>query len=227
MDYLRCTAFLKKMSSQISVSDNNILNFIKIKQHIEKVKNNTNGISDRIKEMISDVYNYENYLKKVATYCNARKAQIEAGTAMAFRNKLEALDYQDKTLDLKVIINPFVFLVESHWKWSVNWIAELSKNKIAELQVIYNLSLDPDYYITALFPEPFNKNISEINIDRLSAEILIYFENSRTIKEFLVSFNLCIDIQNEKLTNENSEKYVDRIKELIRLNLLNIDLDQA
>jgi len=178
-----------------------------------------NGLSSRETHLLKDVFSFESYVDKICKYFSKEISLIHSQELEGFKNILKSWDLDESSFEnLSMKINPYVFFKESEWKWNTHWIKGVEKNKVAELKVIYNVPLDPAYFITAFLFDPTTSSVFEFSIDRISAEIVDHFSTENTISSFFLY------MQSQESTgkdmNSMRQVYYTRIRDLLLINIL-------
>jgi len=169
-----------------------------------------NDLTERNRLFLTDLFEYETVLNKLIRLYDRQRDDIRRQQKSAFTSLLS----YERTRhhggqDIQITLNPFAYLHESRWKWSTRWIDGVGTQKIASLKVLYNAAVEPAYYITAFIPDPEGRAPFELNIDRLSAEIIQHFSESGTIGSY----------PRNPTAKDTPD---DRIRDLIMINILQI-----
>lgn len=180
---------------------------------------------DNQSRLLKDIYHFDTTVNKIHKHYLQDKDSIRKQQNAAFEKILQYWDITNEEFDyLRIAINPYFFFTESGWKWNIRWLDGVPVEKVAELKVIYNSSLDPAYFIAGFIPDPEKDTAFEFNIDKMTAEIIDYFSNESTIADF------CHHLfsQTEKVLEETErialrQTYHNRIKDLLLINILQIN----
>jgi hypothetical protein len=186
---------------------------------LEKVGKKGNG------SLVQDVFDYERALHKANRIFLRDLAVVRAQQRAAFEQMLKNWDLDEASFAmLKLSVNEYAFFHESCWKWGTFWVEGVDKKMVAELKVIYNLAEEPGYFITAFIPDVETGISNEVNLDRVSVEIIDYLGEGSTLQSLLDGpTGSDREMKGDVPAGAIKRMYVNRAKELLRVNILYIN----